>query len=279
MKELIKKMAMCLILALAVTGLYLGFIKPVSNKMEAVEEVTIEHKATAGINDAMIEFTAAQLKTSGVYSIKHKDVEIVKSGHGDVEDVSPAAIEVVAEIVEPEPVIEYKTKKVSKDFYIDASVLNVRSEASTDAEVVKKLAMNDEVTVTEKVTVFIDGEKQDHTWYKVDGYDGYVRSDYLSDEPVYEYLGEYRITYYCNCPKCCDKWSWTTASGATTVEGITVAADKSIPFGTKLLINNHVYTVQDRGGAIKGNHIDIYMSSHEKALAQTYLSGPVYKVP
>ena len=72
--------------------------------------------------------------------------------------------------------------------------------------------------------------------------------------------------------------SHTTASGAPTVEGVTIAADPSIPFGTKLKINGHVYTVQDRGGAIRGNHIDIYVSSHSKALSQTYTRGPVYKV-
>ena len=89
----------------------------------------------------------------------------------------------------------------------------------------------------------------------------------------------FKVTAYCSCAKCCGKVSHTTASGATTVEGVTIAADPSIPFGTKLMINDHVYTVQDRGGAIKGNHIDIYMSSHSKALSQTYVRGPVYKIP
>ena len=86
------------------------------------------------------------------------------------------------------------------------------------------------------------------------------------------------ITYYCSCAICCGRVSHTTASGAPTVEGVTVAADPSIPFGTKLKINGHVYTVQDRGGAMRGNHIDIYVSSHSRALSQTYTRGPVYKV-
>ena len=36
--------------------------------------------------------------------------------------------------------------------------------------------------------------------------------------------------------------------------------------GTKLNINGHVYTVEDRGGAIKGNKIDIFVNTHAEAL-------------
>lgn len=49
--------------------------------------------------------------------------------------------------------------------------------------------------------------------------------------------------------------------------GRTIAADTSqFSFGSKLVINGHTYTVEDRGGAIKGNRIDIFFSSHSKAL-------------
>ena len=33
-----------------------------------------------------------------------------------------------------------------------------------------------------------------------------------------------------------------------------------------MVIDGHTYTVEDRGGAIKGNKIDVYFSSHSKAL-------------
>ena len=65
----------------------------------------------------------------------------------------------------------------------------------------------------------------------------------------------YKITAYCSCSKCC---------GKTT--GRTVAAPSKFAFGTKLNIGGHIYTVEDRGGAIKGNRIDIYVSSHSAAL-------------
>ena len=37
--------------------------------------------------------------------------------------------------------------------------------------------------------------------------------------------------------------------------------------GTKVVINGTTYTVEDRGGAIQGNRIDIYMNSHSEAVA------------
>ena len=46
-----------------------------------------------------------------------------------------------------------------------------------------------------------------------------------------------------------------------------MAADTRVfPFGTKIVIDGHTYTVQDRGGAINGNRIDIYFDSHQAAL-------------
>ncbi|MEI3400946.1 MAG: 3D domain-containing protein [Clostridia bacterium] len=49
--------------------------------------------------------------------------------------------------------------------------------------------------------------------------------------------------------------------------GHTVAASGQFSFGTKLMINGQEYTVEDRGGAIQGNRIDIYMNSHVDAVA------------
>lgn len=275
MKELLKKITLCLLVALCSLGLYNEFVKPVTTVESVKEEKqSLSQHGTAGITAAIMNVTNEELKEN-VTIEPNPCGEIVKSSYVPYEITTPSGIDIVEP--DPEPVIEYKEKDASGEFYVDATKLNVRSEANTDSDIIKTLGCNDKVSVKKEITVYIDEEKQEKTWYEIDG--GFVRSDYLSDKPVYEYLGDFRITYYCNCPKCCGKWSTMTASGATTVEGVTVAADPSIPFGTKLLINDHIYTVQDRGGAIKGKHIDIYIKGHDRALSQTYLSGPVYKVP
>ena len=77
----------------------------------------------------------------------------------------------------------------------------------------------------------------------------------------------YKITAYCSCAKCCGKTTGITASGTRATAGRTIAAPARFAFGTKLNINGKVYTVEDRGGAITGNKIDLYVSSHAEALA------------
>ena len=78
---------------------------------------------------------------------------------------------------------------------------------------------------------------------------------------------EYVITAYCGCLKCCGKTDGITASGEKAVQGVTIATDKSIPFGTKIHIDGvGERIVQDRGGAIKGNRIDLYFDTHQEAL-------------
>ena len=79
--------------------------------------------------------------------------------------------------------------------------------------------------------------------------------------------GKYKITAYCPCMKCCGKTNGITAMGTKATANHTVAASSQFAFGTKLKINGIVYTVEDRGGAIYGNRIDIYMNSHAEALA------------
>ena len=97
-------------------------------------------------------------------------------------------------------------------------------------------------------------------------------------EPIIISLGTYKITAYCGCAKCCGKTDGITASGTHVTAGRTVAAPPEIPFGTQLMINGHIYTVEDRGGAIKGNRIDIYFESHEEAERFGVQSIEVFKV-
>lgn len=86
---------------------------------------------------------------------------------------------------------------------------------------------------------------------------------------------EYEATAYCSCEKCCGTWAENrpdgivyTASGAVAQEGVTIAADWDVlPPRTVVYIDGlGERVVQDRGGAIKGNTVDIYFEDHDEAL-------------
>ena len=78
----------------------------------------------------------------------------------------------------------------------------------------------------------------------------------------------FTVTAYCPCEKCCGAYAnGYTATGEKATQGVTVAADPDVlPMGTEIQIDGHTYTVQDTGGAIKGNRLDLYFDSHEDAL-------------
>ena len=74
-------------------------------------------------------------------------------------------------------------------------------------------------------------------------------SDTSSSSSSGTYLGRFKLTGYCSCSICTGQWSGgSTASGTTPTAGRTIAMG-GVPFGTKLMINGQVYTVEDRGTA------------------------------
>ena len=89
------------------------------------------------------------------------------------------------------------------------------------------------------------------------------------------YLGNFTLTAYCNCAQCCGTAGNLTASGTVPTAGRTVAM-AGVPFGTQLLINGNVYTVEDLGTPY--GHVDIYCDSHSEALSFGLQSADVYQV-
>ena len=98
----------------------------------------------------------------------------------------------------------------------------------------------------------------------------------FADNSSGTYLGQFILTGYCPCVICCGKTNGITASGRPATANHTIAADKRYAFGTQMIINGKVYTVDDRGGAITGNHIDIFFNTHAEALAFGKRTADVY---
>lgn len=98
-------------------------------------------------------------------------------------------------------------------------------------------------------------------------------------EPIKNYLGEFVLTAYCACVKCCGKTDGITATGTKATDGRTIAVDPSvIPYGSKVSINGNIYVAEDCGGAVNNNHIDIYFDSHDEALQFGVQYSDVYLV-
>lgn len=159
----------------------------------------------------------------------------------------------------------------SKTVRVDTSVLNVRAKATVKSSDVGNVYRNQKLKVYKKVGA----------WYQIKhkGKNRYIHSVYTRgngskkasfSKPV---SGGYKMTmntsaYTASCAGC----SGITASGynvrnTTTYNGYKiVAASTQFPIGTKMYIpgfGNAI--VLDRGGAIKGNKLDLLVGSNSQA--------------
>lgn len=101
-----------------------------------------------------------------------------------------------------------------------------------------------------------------------------------TDERTDTCIGNYTITYYCGCEKCCGKTDKITKLGTTATAGRTVGTDWNVlQPETKIYIEGvGERIVEDTGGGIQGNHIDVYVDSHEEALQLGRATRKVYTV-
>lgn len=95
------------------------------------------------------------------------------------------------------------------------------------------------------------------------------------------YLGEFKITHYCPCSRCCGVGGGKiTASGTRPTAGRTVGVNpRLIPYGTKLQIGKTKgYVAEDTGGGIGWYHLDVFCNSHQEALQKGVQYKKVYAI-
>jgi len=106
-----------------------------------------------------------------------------------------------------------------------------------------------------------------------------VLPNVIIEKPVDEWeTVAMKVTAYCPCELCCDDWGKIlvssgerkTSSGHTIRKGDKfVAAPRKYPFGTEMIIEGYaggkIVKVEDVGGAIKGNKLDVYFDNHQDA--------------
>ena len=91
-------------------------------------------------------------------------------------------------------------------------------------------------------------------------------------------LGIFTTSGYCGC-EICSSGNGLTYSGTEPQANHTISADITrFPIGTKLMINDIIYTVEDIGSSVTGNRLDIYYDTHEEALAHGVKQEEVFEV-
>ena len=193
----------------------------------------------------------------------------------------------------PTTVMANNDNNVDNDTYMYVTAnsgLNIREAETTESNVIKALPKGTKVEIT---------STDNPEWYaiKYDDIEGYMYSEWLDEEkPVVatsaptsnnnvtqskgRLYGTCSISHYCNCSTCSGSYGNTTASGVIPSVNRTVAMGRNVPFGTKIRIGNDptVYTVEDRGGAIGRNNVDVFVGSHSEAMNKGRYSAPVYIV-
>ena len=158
--------------------------------------------------------------------------------------------------------IVFSAPKDDKRMYVSATSLNIRKTPDKKHKPIKTTKIGRAVHVlgsdssTGWTMIELDECETEYAY-------GFVKTKYLSDNNPLVQLGEFKLTAYCPCYECSGKWGNKTYTEVTCEEGRTVAADPSIfNMGDRVVINGNVYTVEDIGGAVRGNIIDIYMNEH-----------------
>ena len=130
-------------------------------------------------------------------------------------------------------------------------------------EVVKETQIKSNVIVEPQTQVVLKGVKN-------------VITD-PSTGKVYEYTKTINMeaTAYTDIQN--DRWNGITASGMPTFVGMVAVDPKVVPLGTKLYVEGYgVAHAGDTGGAVKGNIIDLFMSTHQQARAHGRRARKVY---
>lgn len=96
-------------------------------------------------------------------------------------------------------------------------------------------------------------------------------------------MAEFKITHYCAEKRkhICGTGDGITSTGVEITPYWTCAVDPSvIPYGSEIMVDYgdrvEFWKAQDCGGAIKGNHIDLAVNTHEEAISLGSKTANIY---
>ena len=256
-------------------GYKMSVVTTKTNVYEILEDNNIfiedDERVTPNLDDDITEDNKITITNKSV-----QEVQIAKISESGIETTLDEILKgyspIIEKIVVEEETIPYET--ITKDASQGATdtknrVIQQGEDGLKEVtykikyqnnEEIEKIVLSEEI-IKEPVNRIVQVQKNIVTTSR----NGYERTQTTGNK-----VGEtriFKVTAYCSCAKCCGKTNGITAAETKATAGRTIAASSKFALGTKLNINGHTYTVEDRGGAIKGNKIDIYVNSHAEALA------------
>ncbi len=234
---------------------------------EEITESVTTVKKTSSDKATTVKESATQKETATV-----KEIAVVTKNSAATKEKKAAKKE--NKKTKPKKTYNKTTKTVIDTLYVQEDV-KLRKKPDASSDVIKIVKQGEKVAVT--------GEEQNDFYpVKVGNKSGYIMVSYLGSNPskenktkgsaAKESLGIFKITAYSA------NSSARTASGTRCKSGRTIAAPSRFAFGTKLMFNGNVYTVEDRGGAIVNNVLDLYVDSESEAVKWGVRYMEVYKV-
>ena len=240
-------------------GYKMSVITSKTNVYEILEDNNIfveeDERVSPGLDDDINESNKIVITNKSV-----QEVQIAKISESGIETTLDEILKGYSPIVEKieveQEIIPYETITKGQD---GLKEVTYKTKYQND-EQIEKIVLSEEI-IKEPIDRIVQVQKNIVTTSRA----GYERTQTTGNK-----VGEtriFKVTAYCSCAKCCGKTNGITASGTKATAGRTVATSSQFSFGTQLDIGGYTYTVEDRGGAIQGNRIDVYMNSHAEALA------------
>ena len=229
------------------------------------EEAATEEAATeeATTEEATEEATSIEAMAAQAYE---------KATAASEQDVVEEEIEWISVMLEDGRTGYVSADLVEIDELYEIAVSAEELQRRAEEEAARKAAEEEAARQAAAAAAAAQQQKEDSS----NNYEGATTEPVTTKESG-ELIGTFTITAYCGCSKC-GTGSNRTAMGTTPTEGRTIAADTSIlPFGTQVVIGGVVYTVEDTGSGVRGNHIDIFFATHAKALQFGRKTMKVYK--
>ena len=156
------------------------------------------------------------------------------------------------------------------DYVADNETINITYDFNDtyEQEVLQMLALADRTDISARLSALVDTE------YLIVNNTGSETNTIIINGKIYAYSKIMDVEATAYDPSSCYPYDGIhTADGSLAKEYYTIAAPSNIPFGTMVYIpyfadapNNGIFEVEDRGGAIKGNIIDIFFKSHSAAI-------------